>query len=69
MAITQKITRQFKEKNCAYCKLADKRKLKKGRPCCGWADKHNGQQPDIRNGHCSEIKRTNNQGRKGHDEE
>ena len=65
MAKSGKQTRGFRERNCAHCKLADKRALKKGRPCCKWAVDHDGQQPDIRNGHCAEMKGTKNQGEKG----
>lgn len=52
MAKTKKHTRSFKERQCAYCKLADKRELRKGRPnYCGYKN-DTGKDPDISNGHC-----------------
>ena len=51
MSRTKKKTRAFKDSNCSYCKLADKRALKNGWPCCGYTNK-TGKDPDISNGHC-----------------
>lgn len=53
MAKTKKHTRDFKERQCAYCKLADKRELRKGRSnYCGYKKKTE-KDPDIQNGHCA----------------
>jgi len=50
MATNQKKTRDFKDKQCGHCKLADKAKLRQGRPCCPFPN------PQIRNGHCAQRK-------------
>jgi len=52
MSITKKLTRKFKEENCAHCRLADKRAMKTGKPHCKFTG-----EPSIKNGQCMEIKR------------
>ena len=56
-----RMTRTFKNTVCRFCKLADKRALRQGRPCCTFKGK-----PGIRNGHCAEMKPI--KGREGGDE-
>jgi len=52
VAKTKRHTRDFRERQCDHCQLADKRELRKGRSnYCGYKKEH-GKDPDIRNGHC-----------------
>ena len=46
MAVNQKKTRTFKDKQCRNCELTNKAKLRKGRPYCPFPN------PQIRNGLC-----------------
>lgn len=46
MAVRNRKTREFKDRQCRYCPLADMRAFRKGWPCC--PVKH----PKIENGHC-----------------
>ena len=46
-------TREFKDRQCRYCKRADKLKFRHGRPCCPLPN------PRIRNGHCLERQPSN----------
>lgn len=48
--MTKGKTKEFKEKQCGHCKLADQRAYRKGWPCCPLPN------PKIRNGHCVERK-------------
>ena len=41
-----KKTKDFKDRQCRYCPLADKRAFRKGWPCCPLPN------PRIFNGHC-----------------
>ncbi|MBA7607525.1 hypothetical protein ES703_14684 [subsurface metagenome] len=43
-------TRDFKDRQCRYCELADKLKLRRGESCCPLPN------PKIRNGHCIDPK-------------
>jgi len=45
-------TREFKDRQCRYCELADKAKFRKGQPCCPLPN------PRIDNGHCRDRKPT-----------
>ena len=54
-------TKEFKERQCRYCELADKVKFGRGRPCCPLPN------PRIRTGHCMDrkaSKETYSEGRK-----
>lgn len=50
MSRGHKKTREFKDRQCRYCELADARALRKGQPCCPLPN------PRIRNGHCIDRK-------------
>ncbi len=64
MAKTKKHTLEFKEKVCGHCSLADTRELRKGRPnYCGYKNE-TGRDPDIKNGHCAEMKPKNRKRKK-----
>jgi len=47
-------TKEFKERQCRYCKLADKSKFRKRRPYCPLPN------PRIRNGHCMDREMAKN---------
>lgn len=51
MSLTKKMTRRFKDENCASCKFALKRALAKGEPHC----KHKGD-ISIENDRCLQRK-------------
>lgn len=55
MGKTKKQTLDFKVRQCQYCKLADKRELRKRRPNYCLYKKETGKDPDIRNGHCTQL--------------
>jgi len=55
MPKTKRKTRTFREKMCANCGLADKREMRMNRPnFCSYTIE-TGKEPDIRNGHCTQI--------------
>lgn len=62
MAKSKPQTLAFKKKNCGHCGFTDQRALRKGWPWCGYTIKE-GEDPDIRNGHCKEMKPTGKKAR------
>jgi len=52
MSKSNKRNREFKDRQCAYCPLADRRAMRQGRPDYCKFIEETGEQPEIRNGHC-----------------
>jgi len=50
MGAKNRKTKEFKDRQCRYCELSDKTKLRQRRPCCPVPN------PQIRSGHCENRK-------------